>query len=353
MNRRNFIRMLSQSFIGAAFLPTVIDAAEPDDKRRAQFVFAQVKYRGGDWNPHPLSVTPLMEELMVRTSVEAGHGRHEVTLDRPRSCSTIRFFISPANMNSSRSAREEIEILRRFLSYGGFLLIDDALGQQGYGFDKAVRREMQRIFPGMNSSACRRAMPRCAVIISCAASAACESSVPTLEGITIGNVDAGDLLPERSRWRLGARSSRQVDQRLHARRRSAAQRRFSSGHQSDSLCHDRELQRRSDPRSVHPQAAHSVNHAGSLSDRQLCPWWLIALVGLAAAALLAQQFLSLSNGCRSGRAAFLTFLRAVRLCGLDFLFAWSGADRQARDQTAPAAHGADRQLAEHGLSGER
>ncbi len=34
-------------------------------------------------------------------------------------------------------SQDEIEILRRFLSYGGFLLIDDALGQQGYGFDKA------------------------------------------------------------------------------------------------------------------------------------------------------------------------------------------------------------------------
>jgi hypothetical protein len=45
-------------------------------------------------------------------------------------------------------SQEEIETLRRFLTYGGFLLIDDALGQQGYGFDKAVRREMQRIFPG-------------------------------------------------------------------------------------------------------------------------------------------------------------------------------------------------------------
>src|SRR5439155_20162792 len=45
-------------------------------------------------------------------------------------------------------SQEEVETLRRFLSYGGFLLIDDALGQQGYGFDKAVRREMQRVFPG-------------------------------------------------------------------------------------------------------------------------------------------------------------------------------------------------------------
>ena len=136
MNRRNFIRMLSQCFIGAAFLPSVIDAAEPDDKRRAQFVFAQVKYRGGDWNPHPLSVTPLMEELDGAHQRRSGHAKPRGHSHRPRSCSTILFSIWQANMNLSRSASEEIEILRRFLSYGGFLLIDDALGQQGYGFDK-------------------------------------------------------------------------------------------------------------------------------------------------------------------------------------------------------------------------
>ena len=61
-------------------MPALIEAAEPDDKRRLQFVFAQIKYRGGDWNPHPLSVTPLMEELMARTSVEAASARREVTL---------------------------------------------------------------------------------------------------------------------------------------------------------------------------------------------------------------------------------------------------------------------------------
>ena len=36
------------------------------------------------------------------------------------------------------------------------------------------------------------------------------------------HVHAGDLLPERSGRGLGARSSRQVDQHLHSRRRSAA-----------------------------------------------------------------------------------------------------------------------------------
>jgi hypothetical protein len=80
MLRRRFIRLLSQGIIGSALLPGLAFGVHPVDKRRLQFVFAQLKYRGGDWNPHPLSVTPLMEELMLRTSVEAATVRHEVSL---------------------------------------------------------------------------------------------------------------------------------------------------------------------------------------------------------------------------------------------------------------------------------
>src|SRR5512145_600805 len=79
MNRRKFIQLVSHGLLGAGLLPRIAQAAGADDKRRLQFVFAQIKYRGGDWNPHPLSVTPLMEELMARTSVEADSVRREVT----------------------------------------------------------------------------------------------------------------------------------------------------------------------------------------------------------------------------------------------------------------------------------
>ena len=147
MNRRKFIRLLSQACIGAALSPRLVNAAEADDKRRLQFVFAQVKYRGGDWNPHPLSVTPLMEELMARTSVEAANARREVTL-ADNDLFNYPFLYLAGRYEFEPFTAEEIETLRRFLNYGGFLLIDDALGQQGYGFDKSVRREMQRIFPG-------------------------------------------------------------------------------------------------------------------------------------------------------------------------------------------------------------
>ena len=147
MNRRKFIQIFSQAFLGATLLPSVIDAAEQEEKRRLQFVFAQIKYRGGDWNPHPLSVPPLIEELAARTSVDAAANKHEVTLT-DRDLFNYPFLYLAGKYEFDPFSQEEVETLRRFLTYGGFLLIDDALGQQGYGFDKSVRREMQRIFPG-------------------------------------------------------------------------------------------------------------------------------------------------------------------------------------------------------------
>ena len=147
MYRRKFLQILSQGLLGTAFVPPMALANHPNQKDPLQFVFAQIKYRGGDWNPHPLSVTPLMEELMARTSVEPATVRHDIMLT-DRDLFNYPFLYLTGKYEFEPFSQEEVETLRRFLSYGGFLLIDDALGQQGYGFDKAVRREMQRVFPG-------------------------------------------------------------------------------------------------------------------------------------------------------------------------------------------------------------
>lgn len=147
MKRRDFIRVLSQALLGLGLMTDKAGASHPQGKNPIQLVFAQIKYRGGDWNPHPLAVTPLMEELMLRTSVEAATVRHEVNLT-DRDLFNYPFLYLTGKYEFEPFTQEEIGVLRRFLSYGGFLLIDDALGQQGYGFDRSLRREMQRIFPG-------------------------------------------------------------------------------------------------------------------------------------------------------------------------------------------------------------
>ncbi|HEY7221548.1 MAG TPA: glutamine amidotransferase [Candidatus Binatia bacterium] len=48
------------------------------------------------------------------------------------------------------------------------------------------------------------------------------------------------------------------------------------------------------------------------------PWWLVALVGLSAAALLTQQFINLRQRLALGQTVFLTFLRACVYGGLVF-----------------------------------
>jgi len=148
MDRRVFLRFLSYGLLVAAgLLPKRVEASHPGEKDRpTPFVFAQIKYRGGDWNPHPLAVIPLMEELMQRTSVEAASSRHEVNL-MDLDLFSYPFLYMAGKYDFDPFTQEEIEILRRFLSYGGFLLADDALGQPGYGFDRSLSRELKRLFP--------------------------------------------------------------------------------------------------------------------------------------------------------------------------------------------------------------
>jgi hypothetical protein len=148
MNRRSFLRILSYGLLaGSGLIGKRLGAAEQEGKARPiQFVFAQMRYRGGDWNPHPLAITPLMEELMLRTSVEAATARQEMELINPNLFSHPFLYIA-GKYDFDPFSQEEIEVLRRFLSYGGFLLADDALGQPGYGFDKSFRQQMKRVFP--------------------------------------------------------------------------------------------------------------------------------------------------------------------------------------------------------------
>jgi len=110
------------------------------------FFFTQLKYRGGEWDPNPLFVEAIVEELELRTSIDAEKKRHVMALSDPD------LFFCPFLYMAGRYAfepftRQEREILRRFLTYGGFLFAEDTVGAQGFGFDQAFRREMKQALP--------------------------------------------------------------------------------------------------------------------------------------------------------------------------------------------------------------
>jgi len=110
------------------------------------FWFAQLKYRGGNWDPYPPAAAELMREVLKRTSVEASLVRRDLELLDPK------LFHYPFIWITGRDAfdpfsDEEVDVLRRFLRYGGFLCADDAGGYTGFGFDEAFRNLMERVFP--------------------------------------------------------------------------------------------------------------------------------------------------------------------------------------------------------------
>ncbi|TMA20512.1 MAG: DUF4159 domain-containing protein, partial [Deltaproteobacteria bacterium] len=102
---------------------------------QARFTFAQIRH-AGHWDPRPDGLSRLAWEIAKRTSIETSPVVKAIGLADPD------LFYYPFAVLSSDSgfpapAENEIAELRRYLSYGGFLLIDDATGTRGGPFEQS------------------------------------------------------------------------------------------------------------------------------------------------------------------------------------------------------------------------
>jgi hypothetical protein len=109
------------------------------------FVPALVQH-GGRWDARLSALRRLSWELQRRTSIE-------VSLDvRPLQLSSPKLFDHPflyfgGEGDFPALRAEELENLRRYLTFGGFVFADANDGSDGQGFDLAFRREMARVLP--------------------------------------------------------------------------------------------------------------------------------------------------------------------------------------------------------------
>ncbi|MEW6357619.1 MAG: DUF4159 domain-containing protein [Planctomycetota bacterium] len=115
---------------------------------KTKFVLAQLRYRGGNWNPRPTAPRRLLWEVIKRTSVDA---QMEPVPVEPRAPELFRcpLLYMAGDEAFDPFSEEEIETLRNYLRFGGTLLVDDAMGRPGGPFEAAVRREVKRIFPDL------------------------------------------------------------------------------------------------------------------------------------------------------------------------------------------------------------
>lgn len=111
----------------------------------ARFIPA-VAQHGGRWDARLSGLRRLAWELQRRTSVEV------VPDSRPFALSSAKLFEYPFVYFGGEGefpplSAAEIENLRRYLTFGGFMLADANDGSNGAGFDRAFRREMTRVLP--------------------------------------------------------------------------------------------------------------------------------------------------------------------------------------------------------------
>lgn len=109
----------------------------------SRLVFAQGRYEG-DWNPRPLALRRLAFEVGTRTSIATLPQEKALPLDA-KELFFHPFLYLAGTEPLPALTRDEVENLRRYLTFGGFLLCDDA----GDGrFAASCERELARILPG-------------------------------------------------------------------------------------------------------------------------------------------------------------------------------------------------------------
>lgn len=128
----------------AALLPLLGRRAEAFGEK-SRFIPAVARH-GGRWDGRLSGLRRIAWELQRRTSVEV------VPDARPFPLSSPDIFEYPFLYFGGEGAfpalsNAEVENLRRYLTFGGFMLADANDGSDGSGFDASFRREMARVLP--------------------------------------------------------------------------------------------------------------------------------------------------------------------------------------------------------------
>jgi hypothetical protein len=107
----------------------------------AEVTIAQLQYGGGgDWYANPSGLPNLLREIAARTGLPVARRPAQTSLTDPE---LWRYpYLYMTGHGNVRFTEEEVRVLRRYLTGGGFLHADD-----NYGLDESFRRELARVFP--------------------------------------------------------------------------------------------------------------------------------------------------------------------------------------------------------------
>jgi len=135
----SFIKL---SIISICITILVITEIDAQTKRiESQFRIARLKYSGGgDWYNDPSAEVNLLTFAKQHAGIDTDPKYEFVEISNDNFFSYSLIFMT--GHGNATFSEYEIKRLRAYLENGGFLFIDD-----DYGMDKAIRREMKKVFP--------------------------------------------------------------------------------------------------------------------------------------------------------------------------------------------------------------
>lgn len=123
---------------------------------RASATIGLARY-GGDWDCSPTAMMFLCHQIRERTGMALEATDKVVALDSPELKALP--FVYMTGHKDFRFTDREIRNLREYLEGGGYLWVDDSTHFNDEAFDRAFRREIQRVLPGADVERLDRTFP--------------------------------------------------------------------------------------------------------------------------------------------------------------------------------------------------
>lgn len=131
--------------LGSAALAPLLGGRALAFGEKSRFIPAVARH-GGRWDARLSGLRRIAWELQRRTSVEVVPDARPLPLSSP-DLFEYPFLYLGSDGPLPALTPAEVENLRRYLTFGGFLLADANDGSDGSGFDTSLRRELARVLP--------------------------------------------------------------------------------------------------------------------------------------------------------------------------------------------------------------
>ena len=141
MIRHQLIFLLTVCLIVTGLLNSTPVSAQHSDL----LVFTQLVYEG-NWDPYPETWQDIVAFLLTTTSIQPQRQRRTLKITDPELFSSP-FLMILGSGEFPRFTDEERLILRRYVSNGGLIFVEDSSGMRGSRFDEGFRREIAAVFP--------------------------------------------------------------------------------------------------------------------------------------------------------------------------------------------------------------